>query len=119
MPVRTCPQCQRPGRLLEATSHVSSVEYFRCDACGHVWTYDKRNPDAPPRDVTERKAIRVLALRAIGRFGEGVKPGTTPNQYEVLGLQKGHEILIAQFGEVWKVLRIDRGITDGVWTGNF
>jgi hypothetical protein len=61
----------------------------------------------------------MLTLRAIGRFGEGAKHGTTPSQYEVVGLPKGHEVLIARFGDVWKVLRIDRGITQGVWTGNF
>ena len=55
MSVRLCPQCHRPGRRLDATSNVSHVEYFRCDACGHVWSYDKLNPDAPPKDVTERK----------------------------------------------------------------
>jgi len=52
MPHRTCPTCQRPGRLLESASANSLVDYYRCDHCGHVWAHDKRNPDAPPRDIT-------------------------------------------------------------------
>jgi hypothetical protein len=26
--------------------------YYRCDACGHVWACDKKDVNAPPRDVT-------------------------------------------------------------------
>jgi len=37
--------------LLENSSENSLVDYYRCDRCGHVWANDKRNPDAPPRDI--------------------------------------------------------------------
>lgn len=52
MPHRVCPTCRAPGRLLEAASKDATVEYYRCDACGHVWNHDKANPNAPPRHVT-------------------------------------------------------------------
>jgi uncharacterized Zn finger protein len=56
MPHRICPQCERPGRLLEAASHAAWVDYYRCDACGHVWTQDKKDLNAPPCDVTVPRA---------------------------------------------------------------
>jgi hypothetical protein len=59
MPRRFCPQCERPGRLLEAASQNAWVDYYRCDACGHVWTYDKKDLSAPPRDVTLQRAVAV------------------------------------------------------------
>jgi hypothetical protein len=49
---RICPQCEQPGRLLEAASQNAWVIYYRCDACRHVWSYDKEDVNAPPRDVT-------------------------------------------------------------------
>ena len=52
MPHRICPQCERPGRLLEAASAQAWVIYYRCDACGHVWAHDKENINSPRRDVT-------------------------------------------------------------------
>ena len=52
MPHRICPNCHIQGRLLEAASSEAYVEYYRCAKCGHVWTHEKGNPDAPPRDVT-------------------------------------------------------------------
>jgi hypothetical protein len=55
MPYRLCPQCQKPGRLLESSSSIANVLYFRCDDCGHVWTHDKDNPNAPPKDITTPK----------------------------------------------------------------
>jgi uncharacterized Zn finger protein len=54
MPHRICAKCRFVGRLLEETSKEASVEYYRCDNCGHVWTHEKDNPDAPPEDVTIR-----------------------------------------------------------------
>ena len=59
MPHRICPQCERPGRLLEAASKQAWVIYYRCDACGHVWVYDKEDCNAPPRDVTLRVAEKT------------------------------------------------------------
>lgn len=52
MPHGSCTQCHRPGRLLPSSSEGAVVDYYRCDACGHVWTRDKANPDAKPRDIT-------------------------------------------------------------------
>jgi len=58
---RICPQCERPGRLLEAASQDAWVIYYRCDACGHVWAYDKQNVNSPRRDVTLRFAEKPVA----------------------------------------------------------
>jgi len=55
MPHRICPNCQIQGRLLEGPSQDSMVEYWRCDQCGHVWSHDKSNPNAPRNDVTVPK----------------------------------------------------------------
>ncbi len=67
MPHRLCSQCQRPGRLLEASSQDAWVMYYRCDACGHVWSQDKMDLNAPPRDVTlrgrEDKPSNLLGTR--------------------------------------------------------
>ncbi len=52
MPHRKCPQCERPGRLLEAASQDAWVMYYRCDTCSHVWAYDKEDVNSPRRDVT-------------------------------------------------------------------
>ena len=52
MPHRICPKCRIEGQLLEAASSGAYVEYYRCAKCGHVWTHQKDNFDAPPRDVT-------------------------------------------------------------------
>jgi hypothetical protein len=41
-----CPKCARPGTYLKAVSQSSSVDYYRCDDCEHVWTVpkDEREP---------------------------------------------------------------------------
>ena len=41
-----CPKCTRPGTYLKAVSQSSSVDYYRCDDCEHVWTVpkDEREP---------------------------------------------------------------------------
>jgi uncharacterized Zn finger protein len=43
MPTRSCPRCRVPGRRqLTVLSELSgSVNYYRCDLCGHVWTVIK------------------------------------------------------------------------------
>jgi transposase-like protein len=51
-----CPRCQLAGSHLAASSEGARVDYFRCDRCGHVWTVDKNDPKAKPRDVTVRSA---------------------------------------------------------------
>ena len=52
MPHRVCPHCGKQGRLLEEITKVAYVDYYRCDACFHVWTHRKDDPDAPPEHVT-------------------------------------------------------------------
>jgi hypothetical protein len=39
--------------LLEDSSREAIVYYFRCDACRHVWSHQKHDPEAPPTSVTE------------------------------------------------------------------
>ena len=43
MPTRACPACQFPApRQLTVLSQLSgTVDYYRCDQCGHVWTVTK------------------------------------------------------------------------------
>ena len=53
MPVQRCPKCTNPGRLLEHSSTDADVYYYRCDACGHVWSHTKANPGGPARSVTK------------------------------------------------------------------
>ena len=58
MPESPCPRCPNKGRFLVETSKDAAVNYFRCDRCGHVWSRDKQNPYAPPRDVTIRSQTK-------------------------------------------------------------
>lgn len=38
-----CPNCSGDrGRWLEGSSKDAYVDYFRCDACGHVWNIPKK-----------------------------------------------------------------------------
>jgi uncharacterized Zn finger protein len=38
-----CPSCSvKEGRWLEGSSKDAYVDYFRCDACGHVWNIPKK-----------------------------------------------------------------------------
>jgi hypothetical protein len=55
MPRRTCPKCHRKGRFLALASAGTQVEYYRCDHCAHVWSYDVDNPESSPKDITHRK----------------------------------------------------------------
>src|SRR5687768_6379002 len=59
MPERPCPDCGKPGRALDVES--DAVEYFRCCACGFVWTQDRDDPSAPPTAIT--MPPRVLRIR--------------------------------------------------------
>jgi len=54
---RPCPICDRPGRFLAGPSEGASVDYYRCDPCGHVWSHDKLNPDAPAVPVTKPPSL--------------------------------------------------------------
>jgi uncharacterized Zn finger protein len=73
MPFRPCPECQhQTPRLLEALSHVALVNYFRCEACGHVWHIQKSDPDGPMVAVTvslPRKPVKDGRL--FQRYPEG------------------------------------------------
>ena len=40
-----CPKCAQPGTYLKGLSHSSSVDYYRCDDCGHVFTTRKSTTD--------------------------------------------------------------------------
>lgn len=43
---RPCPNCHaRVQRWLEAPSANAAVDYYRCEACGHVWTVSKDGND--------------------------------------------------------------------------
>jgi len=55
MPHRLCPLCQQSGRLLDvarSNPFGSSVDYYRCDPCGHVWTHSRSDPNAAAVYVT-------------------------------------------------------------------
>jgi rubredoxin len=39
---------------LPASSADSTVAYYRCDPCGHVFAVPKDNPDAPAMPVTRK-----------------------------------------------------------------
>jgi len=53
MPTRPCPDCRATApRFLPGSSAYSWVNYYRCDACGHVFSIDVNDPNGPCRDVT-------------------------------------------------------------------
>ena len=52
MPTRPCPKCHTPNvRRLDSVNHDAHVDYYRCEACGHVWHTPKAKPDGPISDV--------------------------------------------------------------------
>jgi hypothetical protein len=42
MPTLPCPNCQTPTRRAMDLSEQTYVNYYRCDACKHIWTTDKQ-----------------------------------------------------------------------------
>ena len=47
-----CPECHSTTtRWLEGSSDGSVVDYYRCEACSHVWSVSKVHPEAPPQTV--------------------------------------------------------------------
>jgi hypothetical protein len=52
MPEKLCPVCRNQGFLLEETSRDALVNYYSCSVCRHIWTLNKSDPNAPPRNVT-------------------------------------------------------------------
>ncbi len=74
MPVRPCPSCGvETPRKLDAVSDHAHVNYYRCPACGHVWTTTKDGavilshvtvaPSGDPKPVKGLKRRRFAALR--------------------------------------------------------
>jgi hypothetical protein len=54
MPHQPCPVCRRDApRWLESSSKEASVNYYRCDECGSVWTVPKTDPAALPQLITK------------------------------------------------------------------
>lgn len=53
MPSRPCPACAATAlRYLPKVSVEASVHYYRCDACGHIFTVAKGAPDAAPAQLS-------------------------------------------------------------------
>lgn len=59
MPDTLCQQCRQPGRLLDAISKQAYVDYYRCDACGAVWTHQKHDTASPPTPITVHESVRL------------------------------------------------------------
>ena len=56
MPIRPCPNCEtQTARQMGDVSYA--VWYYRCEACGHVWTIDKHD-DSKVTHVTPLGATR-------------------------------------------------------------
>ena len=45
MPARTCPHCNETGRFLDQASRNATVNYYRCESCGHIW-WDSKTQQA-------------------------------------------------------------------------
>ena len=43
MPIQPCPACARAARRLDDSTKFASVNYYRCEGCGHVWTTSKED----------------------------------------------------------------------------
>ncbi len=53
--IQPCPECRTlTARLLDNISNDAHVNYYRCQACGHVWTLPKGEMDAVPTAITHR-----------------------------------------------------------------
>jgi hypothetical protein len=65
-----CANCGKPGRFLESVSKNAWVDYYRCDACGQLWVYDRGVPNAEPRIVTGPDK-NVQPLRTIRSWTSG------------------------------------------------
>ena len=61
MRIRPCPHCDtQTSRLLDETSKVASVWYYRCDKCGHLWHVLKADADGPVLHVRQRHTRKVV-----------------------------------------------------------
>ena len=61
-----CPNCQkRAGQDLELTNRYAHVNYYRCEACRHIWNVSGNDeprvqhvtPIRPPRHGDRQKQI--------------------------------------------------------------
>jgi hypothetical protein len=44
VPNQLCPTCEKPTqRKLDGPSDFATVNYYRCEGCGHVWTTSKKD----------------------------------------------------------------------------
>jgi hypothetical protein len=48
---QVCLECGGSGTRLEFSS-TTSVDYYRCEECGHVWVCRRGDPEARPIAVT-------------------------------------------------------------------
>lgn len=61
MPVLMCPSCDNRHLVKLETSSYTYVDYYRCEACGHVWTADKKTNELVNHVTPLRKSVRQLA----------------------------------------------------------
>ena len=43
--------------VAKANPFGTSVDYYRCDPCGHVWWHRKGDPGSPAVNVTATKGV--------------------------------------------------------------
>ena len=61
---QTCPECRLYApRILIDVSKTATVTYYRCDACGHVWTLPKTGDLDDRRDVTRPFDLKRQVIR--------------------------------------------------------
>ena len=117
MPYRACANCGLPARLLDV-SRDSVVDYYRCDACGEVWTHDRADSESAPRRVTfskppnsaDRDSQPPAQSGANVQWGDGVHPSCP--QCDQMMVHVG--VLPAE-GDVTNRSDIYRCATDGYW----
>jgi hypothetical protein len=74
VPHQPCPTCEKPTpRKLDGPSDFATVNYYRCEGCGHVWTTSKKDGSivthvtpltkAPKNRLARRDAGLVKAVR--------------------------------------------------------
>jgi hypothetical protein len=56
MPTRPCPHChQSTPRFLPFCSELSVSNFYRCDACGYVFSVEKSHPNGSIREVAKNE----------------------------------------------------------------
>ena len=62
--MKLCPRCDtQTVRWLEVSSRVSAVLYYRCEACGHVWTVAEAPSEMPSVLVTTKRPEQAIRPR--------------------------------------------------------